>query len=53
MEVIQQFKTERRNNGYEFGVTRNRIRQIEQKALLKLRRHPEMRQLYEFLDDLN
>ncbi len=39
--------------GYEFGVTRNRIRQIEQKALLKLRRHPEIRQLYEFLDDLN
>ena len=31
--------------GQEFGVTRERIRQIEAKALLKLREHPESKRL--------
>jgi RNA polymerase primary sigma factor len=31
--------------GQEFGVTRERIRQIEAKALLKLREHPESKKL--------
>ncbi len=36
--------------GQEFAVTRERIRQIEAKALAKLRKHKEARKLYEYLD---
>ena len=36
--------------GAEFAVTRERIRQIESKALNKLRKHKEARKLYEYLD---
>ena len=36
--------------GQEFAVTRERIRQIEAKALAKLRKHKDARKLYEYLD---
>ena len=35
--------------GQEFAVTRERIRQIEAKALAKLRKHKEAKKLYEYL----
>lgn len=35
--------------GQEFAVTRERIRQIEAKALTKLRKHKDARKLYEYL----
>ena len=35
--------------GQEFAVTRERIRQIEAKALAKLRKHKDSRKLYEYL----
>ncbi len=35
--------------GQEFAVTRERIRQIEAKALVKLRKHKDSRKLYEYL----
>lgn len=35
--------------GLEFAVTRERIRQIEAKALTKLRKHKDARKLYEYL----
>jgi len=35
--------------GQEFSVTRERIRQIEAKALAKLRKHKETRRLHEYL----
>jgi len=35
--------------GREFDVTRERIRQIEAKALTKLRKHRDSRRLYEYL----
>ena len=33
-----------------FAVTRERIRQIEAKALAKLRKHKDAKKLYEYLD---
>lgn len=36
--------------GQEFAVTRERIRQIEAKALTKLRRHKDAKKLHEYLD---
>lgn len=36
--------------GQEFAVTRERIRQIEAKALAKLRKHKDVKKLYEYLD---
>lgn len=36
--------------GQEFAVTRERIRQIEAKALAKLRKHKDARKLHEYLD---
>lgn len=36
--------------GQEFAVTRERIRQIEAKALAKLRKHKDSKKLYEYLD---
>jgi RNA polymerase primary sigma factor len=35
--------------GHEFGVTRERIRQIEAKALTKLRKHKDVRKLNNYL----
>jgi RNA polymerase primary sigma factor len=35
--------------GQEFAVTRERIRQIEAKALAKLRKHKDVKKLYEYL----
>ena len=35
--------------GQEFGVTRERIRQIEAKALAKLRKHRDARKLHNYL----
>ena len=35
--------------GREFKVTRERIRQIEAKALAKLRKHKDAKKLYEYL----
>ena len=35
--------------GQEFSVTRERIRQIEAKALAKLRKHKDVKKLYEYL----
>ena len=35
--------------GQEFAVTRERIRQIEAKALAKLRKHKDAKKLYEYL----
>jgi RNA polymerase primary sigma factor len=35
--------------GQEFSVTRERIRQIEAKALAKLRKHKDTRKLHEYL----
>jgi RNA polymerase primary sigma factor len=35
--------------GKEFGVTRERIRQIEAKALMRLRRNRESRRLLDYL----
>jgi RNA polymerase primary sigma factor len=35
--------------GQEFSVTRERIRQIEAKALSKLRKHKDAKKLYEYL----
>ena len=35
--------------GQEFSVTRERIRQIEAKALAKLRKHKDAKKLYEYL----
>jgi RNA polymerase primary sigma factor len=35
--------------GQEFAVTRERIRQIEAKALSKLRKHKDAKKLYEYL----
>lgn len=37
--------------GREFNVTRERIRQIEAKALTKLRRHPDSRKLKDYIKD--
>lgn len=37
--------------GREFNVTRERIRQIEAKALVKLRRHPDARKLKDYIKD--
>ena len=37
--------------GLEFAVTRERIRQIEAKALLKLRKHKDSKKLHEYLED--
>ena len=34
--------------GQEFGVTRERIRQIEAKALEKMQKHEEMRKLQDY-----
>jgi RNA polymerase primary sigma factor len=39
--------------GLEFAVTRERIRQIETKALRKLRHPSRSRKLRSFLDDVN
>jgi RNA polymerase primary sigma factor len=39
--------------GLEFAVTRERIRQIEAKALRKLRQPSRSRKLRSFLDDVN
>ena len=36
--------------GQEFAVTRERIRQIEAKALAKLRKHKDAKKLHEYLD---
>ena len=36
--------------GQEFAVTRERIRQIEAKALAKLRKHKDAKKLYEYLE---
>ena len=36
--------------GQEFAVTRERIRQIEAKALAQLRKHTDAKKLYEYLD---
>ena len=36
--------------GLEFAVTRERIRQIEAKALIKLRKHKDSKKLHEYLD---
>ena len=36
--------------GQDFAVTRERIRQIEAKALAKLRKHKDAKKLYEYLD---
>ena len=36
--------------GQEFAVTRERIRQIEAKALAELRKHKDAKKLYEYLD---
>ena len=36
--------------GAEFAVTRERIRQIEAKALNKLRKHKDARKLYDYLE---
>lgn len=36
--------------GHEFAVTRERIRQIEAKALTKLRKHKDARKLHEYLN---
>ena len=36
--------------GLEFAVTRERIRQIEAKALMKLRKHQDSKKLHEYLD---
>lgn len=36
--------------GQKFAVTRERIRQIEAKALAKLRKHKDAKKLYEYLD---
>ena len=36
--------------GQEFAVTRERIRQIEAKAIAKLRKHKDAKKLYEYLD---
>ena len=36
--------------GQEFAVTRERIRQIDAKALAKLRKHKDAKKLYEYLD---
>jgi RNA polymerase primary sigma factor len=35
--------------GQEFSVTRERIRQIEAKALAKLRKHKDAKKLYEYI----
>ena len=35
--------------GQEFSVTRERIRQIEAKALAKLRKHKDVKKLHEYL----
>ena len=35
--------------GQEFAVTRERIRQIEAKALAKLRKHKDAKKLHEYL----
>jgi RNA polymerase primary sigma factor len=35
--------------GIEFDVTRERIRQIESKAIAKLRKNKDVKHLYEFL----
>ena len=35
--------------GQEFGVTRERIRQIESKALLKLRKHRDSKKLRDYI----
>jgi RNA polymerase primary sigma factor len=35
--------------GQSFAVTRERIRQIEAKALSKLRKHKDAKKLYEYL----
>jgi RNA polymerase primary sigma factor len=35
--------------GQEFSVTRERIRQIEAKALAKLRKHRDARKLYDYI----
>jgi RNA polymerase primary sigma factor len=35
--------------GHEFAVTRERIRQIEAKALAKLHKHKDAKKLYEYL----
>ena len=39
--------------GKEFNVTRERIRQIEAKALKKLRHPSRSKQLRDYLDDMN
>ena len=36
--------------GHEFAVTRERIRQIEAKALMKLKKHKDSKKLHEYLD---
>ena len=36
--------------GLEFAVTRERIRQIESKALMKLKKHKDSKKLHEYLD---
>ena len=36
--------------GLEFAVTRERIRQIEAKALMKLKKHKDSKKLHEYLD---
>lgn len=37
--------------GNAFGVTRERIRQIEAKALRKMRDHPDVKAMRSYLDD--
>ena len=37
--------------GKNLGLTRERVRQIEKKALIKLRDHPSLKFLKDYLDD--
>ena len=39
--------------GEEFGVTRERIRQVEQKVLQKLKEHPELQKMLGIEDEID